>query len=295
MELSLWIVALLASIAIAHFYFGRSGKSLSFYLLLDDQPLSRVDSTVRERLSIAFSYPEAPDNPGVAGPANRPSSAVGELHHLQVILYNSGVKAITFNESPTIEIPRRATILDASVIYQNPDDLEAVVARLPVDDNKDQIVRIAVRMLNKGEFLVIKFLLSEAIGAGSLKLHLLAEDIPRNITIKPLPPEATKSMFEAASISAIVIGVMCALSGVATAILAAAMLRNNPLPSISEVGVLGFAKNLSLLNYVSVVSFVSVFFLGIFGVAIGFGVGIQPMFRRHRIILPVDLRPPGQK
>jgi len=264
-------------------------------LLLDDQPLSRVDSTVRERLSIAFSYPEAPNNPGVAGPASRPSSVVGELHHIQVILYNSGVKAITFNESPTIEIPRRATILDASVIYQKPDDLEVVVARLPVDDNKDQIVRVAVRMLNKSEFLVIKFLLSEAIGAADLKLHLLAEDLPRNIAIKPLPPEATKSMFEAASVPAIVIGVMCAFCGVATAILATAMLKSSPLPSISEIGFLGFIKSISLLNYVSLVSFVSVFFLAVFGVAIGFGIGLQPMFRRHRIVLPIDLRPPGQK
>lgn len=291
MELVLWIVALVASIAITHFYFQRSGKSLSFYLLLDDQPLSRVDLTVRERLSIVFSYPEAPGNLGVAAPTNKPPSIIGELQHLQVIVSNSGVKAITFSEAPTIEIPHHAEILDTSVIYQNPDDLNVEVARPPAGNEKNQIVRVALKMLNKGEFVVIKFLLSEAIRAGDLKLHLLAEDLPRNIAIKPLPPEATKSMFEEANIPALVIGFACALCSIATAIVTTALLERISFPSFYQVGFFGFFKSLTLLNVVSLVSFVSVFFLLIFAGAVGFGIGAQPIFRRHRIVLPVELRP----
>lgn len=293
MDLLLWFLAIPVTVAVSYFFFRKSGKSLSFYLLVDDQPLSKVDAAVRERLSIVFSYPEAPNSPGMQGPENRPSRNISDLHHLQVVLYNSGVKAITFTEAPTIQIPWRASILDASVIYQMPGDLGASLDRLPVEDGKDQTVRLAVRMLNKGEFAVIKFLLSEAINAHDLKMHLLAEELDRSIAIKKLPAAATKPMLEEASVGATIFGVLCMVLAASTGALASSMLGRSPLPSIWQVGVWGFIKNLSLVNVVTLASFISVFMLALFGVAAGFGVGVQPMFRRHRIVLPPELRPPG--
>lgn len=289
MDLILWIVALIASVVIAQIYFRRTGKALSFYLLLDDQPLSRVDQDVRKRLSINFSYPVAPDGAN-SQPESR-STEVKDLHHVQVVIYNNGVKAVTFTEAPTIEIPLSANILDASVIYQKPEDLEAAVARLPVADGKDQTVRIALRMLNRSEFVVVKFLLSQAIDAKALKLHLLAEDLDRNIKIKHLPADATKSRFEATDFAAITVGVFCILCGAATADLASAMLSKSPLPSISKLGLVGFFQQLSVDNCASLFSFISVVLLGLFGAALVYGIGIQPILLRDRVVLPKDLRP----
>lgn len=293
MDVFLWFLAIPMSFAVGYFFFRKSGKSLSFYLLVDDQPLSKVDADVRGRLSIVFSYPEAPETHRIEGPENQPTLNIRDLHHVQVVIYNSGVKAITFTEAPTIEIPRMASILDASVIYQMPADLGASLARLPVEDGKDQTVRFAVRMLNKGEFAVIKFLLSESISAHDLKIHLLAEELDRSIAIRRLPVAATKSMFEEASIGAMIFGVLCMLLAASTGALATSMLRRSPLPDIWQVGVLGFIKNLSLINVVALASFASVFMLAVFGFAVGYGIGAQPMFRRHRIVLPNELRPPG--
>lgn len=294
MEFVLWILALVISLAIAHFYYRRSGKSLSFYLLFDDQPLSRVDPTVRERLSIAFSYPEAPGSPVEPGRGNLSTSPISNLHHIQVIIFNSGVKAITFNESPIIEIPGDVTILDASLIYQKPPDLDADIARLPSEEGKDQKVRIATKMLNKGELVVIKFLFSEAIDSAKLKLHLLAEDLPRNIVIRPIPREATKSRWEATDIAAIIVGVTCILLGAATVALAAHALHTNPPPSMEKFGIFGFIEHLTFINYMCAVSFIGSVFLGFFGAVISFGIGIQPLFQRDRVVLPIGLRPPGQ-
>lgn len=293
MDLFLWFLAIPVSAAVTYIFFRKSGKSLSFYLLVDDQPLSKVDASVRERLNISFSYPEPPNSSGLEGPENQHSKVIGNLHHLQVVIYNSGLRAITFNNAPTIEIPRTASILDASVIYQMPADLGASIARLPVEEGKDQTVRLAVQMLNKGEFAVVKFLLSEAINARDLKVHLLAEELGRSITIKQLPAEATKPMFEAASIGAVTFGLVCLFSAAATGALATSMLKTSPLPSVLQVGVFGFIKNFSLINAFSLVSFIAAFILLVFGLAIGFGLGLQPMFRRHRIVLPSELRPPG--
>jgi len=291
MEYVLWILALVISIVIARFYHRRSGKLLSFYLLFDDQPLSRIDPTVRDRLSIGFSYPEAPGDPGQKNPAAIP---VANLHHIQVIILNNGVKAITFSEYPVIEIPRRVAILDASLIYQMPSDLEADIARLPAEEGRDQKVVVTTKMLNRDELLVIKFLLSEAIDSSELKLHLLAEDLPRNILIKPIPREATKSRWEATDVSAIVVGAVCALLGAAVVTLAAHSVHTNPLPSVEKLNFLGFIQHLSFINWMCFVSFIGSVFLGFFGAAIGYGIGIHPLFQRDRVVLPVDLRPPGR-
>ena len=294
MEYILWILATVISLAIAHFYYRLSGKSLSFYLLFDDEPLSRVDPAVRDRLSIAFSYPEAPDNPGELGQKNPIASPITNLHHIQVIIFNSGIKAITFNESPIIEIPSCGTILDASLIYQKPSDLEANIARLPAEEGKDQKVIVATKMLNKGDLIVIKFLFSEAIDSGKLKLHLLAEDLPRNILIKPIPREATKSRWEAADVAAIVVGAICGLLGAAMVTLASHAWHTDPPPSIDKLGLLGFIEHLSFINYMCIVSFIGSVLLGFVGAAIGYGFGVHPLFQRNRVVLPVDLRPPGQ-
>jgi len=291
MDLLLWLLAIPVSVAIGYIFFRKSGKALSFYLLVDDQPLSKVDASVRERLNISFSYPKAPNNQGLRESENEQLKIVGNLHHLQVVIYNSGLRAITFTEPPTIEIPRTASILDASVIYQKPSDLGASIVRLPVEDDKDQTVRLAVRMLNKGEFVVIKFLLSEAIDAHKLKVHLLAEELERSIPIKRLPAEATKPVFEEASLGAITFGFICLFSAAAAGAVTTAMLKMTPLPNLMQVGIWKFIKNFSLINGLSILAFVAVFILLIFGLVIGFGLGMQPIFRRHRIVLPAGLRP----
>jgi hypothetical protein len=292
MDVFLWALGIIVAIVVTHVYWQRPGKSLSFFLLVDDQPLSKVAAEVRDRLTIFFSYPVAPDTPSSQGPSSRPAYNIGSLHHIQVVIVNTGVKAITFLEAPIFEIPANAAILDALIIHQKPDDLEASLARLPVVAGENQLVRVALKMLNKGDLLVVKLLLSDSIDALELKLHLLAEDLPRNISIRAIPPASTKRWFQAADWRAVLFGILCLIGAAAIAALDTESLKSHPFPSLSS-GIQQFISEFSMMQLETILSFFGVFMLTFLGAGIGFGLGLQPMLRRPRAILPPDLRPPG--
>jgi hypothetical protein len=296
MEATLWITGIVAAIIIAHVYYRLTvSKSLSFFLLVDDQPLSRVDQDVRNRLVVQFHDPEPP-------PANDAANAitvnaglrttVGALHHLQVIVANTGVRAITFAEAPNMTIPSSSQILDASLIYQKPADLGASVARLPVGDDGEQHVSLSVPMLNRNEFFVAKILLSEAINSRDLKLHLRAEELERTICIKELPPEDTKPLREAFEWPALWIGALLLIGAIGTGLVDREVYEASPLPSF-QGGFLQFWGSFRLVHAAMIMSALFTGLLGAVGALFLISFGVQPFVKWRRVVLPVELRPGG--
>ena len=65
-------------------------------------------------------------------------------------------------------------------------------------------------LLNKGEFFVVKLLLSGRLATRDLSLRILADDLPRSVRVKDLPPaaleqKAYKVEWEAAAAGAVVL------------------------------------------------------------------------------------------
>src|SRR6516225_8652420 len=144
MEILLWIVGIVLSIGIARHYYKQSfSKRLSFFLLVDDRPFLRIAPDVLERLKINYTLP--PPTPDSAQEIS--TQVISSIHHLQVIIANTGARAITFVESPTIEIPVNAAVLDATIIHQNPSDLEVSLLRQPWGGKGPQSFFCSVKMM----------------------------------------------------------------------------------------------------------------------------------------------------
>ena len=298
METAIWtLVGIAVTFGISHLYYRMgSSKSLGFFLLVDDQPLSRVDADVRERLVVQFFVPEAPEGvPGhereYAAAERRNAIVVGTLHHVQIVVANTGIKAISFNEAPTFDIPANSLILDASIIYKKPQDMTASIVRLPVAQGDMQVVQLAIKMLNRGEFVLVKLLLSEAVPREVLRLHLLAEDLPRTLTATPMPAQSTKSRIESIEWPAVVVGFICAVGAGFTYILAAAFLAEHPLPALFSKDPAAFFGAITSRHFAAGYCLVFAIVMGFFSTAILFGVGLTPGMKSRRFVLPSELRP----
>lgn len=298
MEYVLWVIGVVIAIVVAHAYYRLSiSKSLSFFLLHDDQPLSKVDPNVRSRLVVQFFKPEAPPSTNDAfpltgeAPSSQNATIVQALHHIQVLVANTGVRAISFTEAPTIEIPSGKLLLDASIIHQRPKDLGASLARLPVADDGVQRLRLAIPLLNRREFFIVKLLLSDVIAPLDIKVHLLAEDLDRTIGIRPLPANATKSVLEAFEWPAIWVGVLLIFCTTALLLVENAFYKLHPLPSILDVGITAYFSSLTAIHVELGLGFVGILAYGFIGIVLLFGIGLQSLTNWRRIVLPTEMRP----
>ena len=269
-------------------------KSLSFFLLLNDQPLALVNADVRERLQVQFFPPtEAPDQPNVEGHVIRQAYRVGALQHLQFIIRNSGIRGIKFDDMPTIELPSGTRILDATIIHKHPTELAATLDALPVNAEETQKLRVAIPLLNKAEFVVIKILLSDAIDISTLALHLSGEDLPRSISWKGLPPDATRPWLETIEWAPTIVGSILLLCAGAMSILSLGVYHSHVLLTSDET--LGFLTTSAGISVVLALAAVGIFFFVVFGLVLMLGIGLQSVIRPKRIVLPSSLRPYGGK
>lgn len=286
LELGLWTASILIGLLVTHVYYRKSvGKRLSFFLLLDEQPFALVDRNVFERVKITFSIEPAPG-------ANLPEQPTGIrwIQHLQVIVANTGSRAITFNTPPALDLPAHCQILDATIIHQSPEDLGAKLARLPVERGQPQQTLFAVKMLNPGEYVLAKFLFGDIVATSDLKIHLLAEDLPRTIPIEALPVEATKTLFKSVEWSAVWVGLAFILSGVCIFLRIAENFAAHPLVGITE-GFFDFLFSIQLPHLELLVGFLSSMIAAGIGVGLIFQIGLKPLLKTKRVILPPELRP----
>jgi hypothetical protein len=263
-------------------------KSLAFLLLVNDQPLARVNADVRARLKVEFFAPATPDQDAVNPPQPK---AVGALHHLQFIIQNAGLRAIRFDEMPSILIPGTATLLDASIVYRGPETLQVSLEVNPASADGSQRVALRIPLLNKSEFCVLKLLLSEAIDPKSLVLHLSGEDLPRTINWKDLPSDATKPMKESIQWFPALTGCTMMICAGAIYYLAESIEKQQGPIRFSGMTLSQFFGQFTLLHAELALSVVGFFILAVLGLALTVGFGLGAFTRWRRIILPPELRP----
>lgn len=288
MDFNTWIGVFAGSAVTFIFYRLSLRKKLDFFLILDDQPLSNVNEQVRERLVVGFLPPTPPSE----SPESKTPIEVGSLQHLQFIVKNGGLRGIKFEVPPWFELPQGTQLLDASVVYKLPADLEAALAIQPSVPGSPQKITISTPLLNRSEYILVKLLLAPAVDANALILHAVAEDLhARQFAVQQLPPEATKGLIESFSGSAIFAGLLFLFFGTCCVYISKVVLGDHLFPKLSFEHPLDFIAKLSWVNVAAPVSLMAGLILALLGAALAFDLGFQKFAFWKRVYIPPHLRP----
>jgi hypothetical protein len=148
-------------------------KRLGIYMLLDSLVFSGIDADVKGRLNFIFQ-----DKP------------VEDLQQLIFLIANSGERAISNVIEPlAFTLPSSAEVLDISILHRSPADLATTIGQSRVDTGGTKVELISP-LMNKGDFFVVKLLLSGRLETRGLRFSILADDIPRTLRPERLPPDA---------------------------------------------------------------------------------------------------------
>jgi len=170
------LIGVIATIFISHYYYKRSSnKSLTPYLTLSTKIFSGIDSTVRKQLKFMYQ-----------------NSEVEDIHQLEFLIANDGEKAITNCIEPlSLDMPSSSQVLDSVIVHKHPSNLKVSIFEELQEDRKTKVI-IDFPLLNKGDFFLVKLLLSGSVNWRELSFYILSDDLPRIIKPKMLPPSATK-------------------------------------------------------------------------------------------------------
>jgi hypothetical protein len=162
------VATAVVTILVSRYYFTRTvAKKLGAYLILKSQVFAGIDSEVRKQLKFTFRNTEVED-----------------LLLLQIIIANEGDRAISgFIEPLRLRLPPGTKALDASILHRVPESL-----RVELRTAGDGDPEFDLPLLNKGEFFVVKLLLTGAAPGKNPSLAMLADDLPRSLELKWLPP-----------------------------------------------------------------------------------------------------------
>lgn len=268
------ILGIVATILVSRYYFLRSiDKRLSIYGLLNSFVFAGITPDVRKLLQFRFKDKE-----------------VNELQQLVFLVANDGERAISNIIEPlTFVIPSDVEVLDASILHRQP---EALQAQIEIETTTASGTRLLLQfpLLNKGEFLIVKLLLSGHISVKDISLSVLADDLPRSLKVQQLPPNSfSDSGYE----------IEWGLAGIALLILLFPIwvcywlyLLWNMQPDLFPYPWASYAISAkSLLLIVPGVIFLALFFLtGISMLSAAFFNGEFPPSRRPRFPLPKELR-----
>lgn len=166
------LIGIAATVVVSRYYYQRSvRKSLGVYTLLDSRVFSGIHPDVRRELH--FSYR---------------NQDVRELQQLTFLVANDGDRAISAAIEPLSLKTPGVEVLDASILHRHPESLQANVTQVGMADGA--LLRFEFPLLNRGDFFVVKILLSGSLPRSSQIFQILAEDLPRSIRTKPIPIEA---------------------------------------------------------------------------------------------------------
>jgi hypothetical protein len=168
------ILGAIATVLASHYYFRRTvHKSLGIYRLLDSFVFQGIAPDVRASLNFRFN--------------NRD---VSELQQLMLLVANDGERAIRDVIEPLrLVIPADVEVLDASIVHRSPEGIRAGVM-VEANQPDASLLTLDFPLLNSGEFFVVKMLLSGRLNTGQLEFSILSDDLPRKISISPIPPGA---------------------------------------------------------------------------------------------------------
>jgi hypothetical protein len=170
------IGAILTIVVTWYFYVLSRRKSLGLYTLLNTNVFEGIKQDVREDLH--FSYR---------------GEKIADLQQLEILFINIGERSIGKLLKPLhMELPAEIQVLDASILYRNPDELEASITHSAVSKEESSAqVFVDFPILNKGEYFVLKLLLSgKPPNSQLLSFSLLSDDMPRIVHVQTLPAMA---------------------------------------------------------------------------------------------------------
>lgn len=168
--------ALIAVLVARHYHFRATNKSIGLYRIQASEIFAGITSDVRSELRFTYQDRE-----------------VENLTQLEFIVANDGEKAISKLIEPLeLDLPDEATILDASILYRSPDNLNVEILIGKHSSPQRNSVTFDFPLLNKGEYFLVKLLVGGKLAKEQIKFRLLADDLPRSLSLKWLPLRATQ-------------------------------------------------------------------------------------------------------
>ena len=165
------ISGVIVTMLISRYYFRKArNKRITPFIILDTNVFAGIDKDDRKKLSFKFQGEEVLD-----------------LHQLEFLIGNNGEIAISNYIKPlTLTLPKNVKALDASVIHRNPNELELDITN-EIDENNNCKLIFQFPLLNKGDYFVLKLLLSGQVKGRDCIFEILADDLPRKIRAIWLP------------------------------------------------------------------------------------------------------------
>lgn len=168
-------LGIVATVLVSRYYFLRSvDKSLSVFGLLNSYVFAGIAPDVRRNLHFIFQEQE-----------------VNDLQQVVLLVANDGERAISNVIEPlSVQLPKNIEVLDASILHRHPEALKATISH--TSGVLGQLLELSFPLLNKGEFFVVKLLLSGSVAMRDLPFTILADDLPRSLKVKQLPPASLR-------------------------------------------------------------------------------------------------------
>ncbi len=252
------VIGVIATILVSHHYYRRSTRrSLTPYRVLSSDVFAGIEPDVREQLHFSFRDREVKD-----------------LHHLEFLVANDGDRAISNLIEPlTLDLPSGVEVLDASILHRNPRTLQASI-KVTKSESQQGVV-LEFPLLNKNEFERMPF-------------TLLAEDLPRRLAFKWLPPSSLRERKVVSEGAAIAVGVamiaMAAAEGLGFFMLRGYRPDLFPYPwtTFQLSWTSAFLLSFGLLGAAA---------LAVFGAIFAVGIGLEELWSRGpRFPLPKEFR-----
>lgn len=109
---------------------------------------------------------------------------------LQYLIANNGERAISNVIEPLrLDLPQGAQLLDVSVLHQSPKNLQATIQTKDTGEGSKSVF-FQFPLLNKGDFFLVKLLISGKVHRKDIVFKILADDLPRSISSQWLSPGA---------------------------------------------------------------------------------------------------------
>src|SRR5690554_5876729 len=114
------IIGIIATVLVSRYYFKRTiNKSITPYIITNNSIFAGIDHSVRPNLKFTFQEKEITD-----------------LHQLEFIIANDGEKAVSNCIEPlSLTFSKDVEILDSTILYKEPQDLDAKVEIIETDSN----------------------------------------------------------------------------------------------------------------------------------------------------------------
>ena len=267
------IFGVAVTVIVARYYFRRTTqKRLTLYRVLNTRIFAGIDEEVRKQLRFTFREEE-----------------VSELQQIEFLVANDGEQAVSNLIDPLcLDLPTGIKVLDASILHRSPKNLQCSVRTTTQEDGIMRIV-LDFPLLNKGEYFLVKLLISGTVPTDELSFTILADDLPRTLKFRWLSYDALQERKVRVEWPALVIGILLLGSTCAMGFALYSLVRHQPDLFPYPWSTFKFSVTLFL---VMLPSCVGLLLLGIFGIFLTIGMAFEGLFpgRGPRFPLPEEFR-----